>query len=186
MQHSGQSVLPNVRKLTAPGVPVLEICLQTGAPESLRSADADLPDVPQSTVLDEPQLTLDGDLREIATLADWLRRFSESNALDEDADFRLNLVLEELFTNSVRHGGCQGMGAAVCIRLRIEDREILAEYADRGQPFDPTDAPPPDLYAPLEQRSAGGLGVHFVRQTARRIEYHRVNGWNRITIRLAI
>jgi serine/threonine-protein kinase RsbW len=142
--------------------------------------------VPQSTLLDEAQLSLDGDLREIETLAVWLRRFSQSHELDEDADLRLNLVLEELFTNAVRHGGCQGMAAAASIRLRIEGRELLVEYADRGQPFDPADAPTPDLGAPLEQRSAGGLGVHFVKQMARRIEYHRVDGWNRITLRLAI
>lgn len=154
-------------------------------PEIARQAFA-IANVPQSTILDETQLSLDGDLREIKNLVAWLRRFSESHGLDEDADFRLNLVLEELFTNSVRHGGCLGMPAAVSIRLHILDREILAEYADRGQPFDPAGAPPPDLHAPLEQRSAGGLGVHFVKQMSRRIEYHRVNGWNRTNLRLAI
>ena len=140
----------------------------------------------QSGILDETYLTLDGDLREIEKLAASVGRFSQSHALGEDAGFRLNLVLEELFTNAVRHGGCKGMAAAVSIRLRLEGGEILAEYADRGQPFDPAGAPPPDLGAPLEERCAGGLGLHFVRQLVSHIEYYRGNGWNRITMGLAI
>ena len=91
------------------------------------------------------ELNLAGDLKQLEHLAVSIRRFCEEHALGEDVDFRLNLVLEELFTNSVRHGGCKGMALAASVQLRREDRDVLVEYADRGQPFDPEDAPPPDL-----------------------------------------
>jgi anti-sigma regulatory factor (Ser/Thr protein kinase) len=142
--------------------------------------------VPQSTILSAVELSLDGSLEEIERLAVWIRHFCEQNALREDVDFRLNLALEELFTNAVRHGGCKGMAGASTVRLQLEDGAVAVEYADRGQPFDPADAPPPDLTSPLEERRAGGLGLHFVRQMARQFEYHRVGDWNRITMRLGI
>ena len=38
----------------------------------------------------------------------------------------------------------------------------------------------------LEQRPLGGLGIHLMRQIMRDIEYHRVDGWNRIRMRRPI
>lgn len=142
--------------------------------------------MPQSTILSEAELSLNGDVEELGRLAVWIRQFCERHSLGEDVDFRLNLGLEELFTNAVRHGGCKGMADAVSIRLQRDGADVLVEYADRGRPFDPADAPPPDLQSPLEVRADGGLGLHFVRQIARQFEYHRVDECNRITMRLAI
>jgi len=142
--------------------------------------------VPQSTILDETRLSLDGELKELERLAVWIRGFRERHSLSEDVEFRLNLALEELFTNAVRHGGCKGIPDAVSMGLQMAGDDVAVEYADRGQPFDPADAPVPDLESPLEERRAGGLGLHFVRRIARHIEYHRVNGWNRITMRIAL
>jgi anti-sigma regulatory factor (Ser/Thr protein kinase) len=141
--------------------------------------------VAQFTILSDTELSLAGDLGELARLAVWIREFCEEHALGEDVDFRLNLALEELFTNAVRHGGCRGMADAARIRLQPDGAHILVEYSDRGRPFDPADAPPPDLSAALEERTSGGLGLHFVRQIARDFEYHRVGEKNQITMRLA-
>lgn len=132
------------------------------------------------------ELTLDGDLKELERLAVAIRDFCDRHSLPDDLDFRLNLALEELFTNAVRHGGCRGMTDAAVIRLEAAPPDVKVEYADRGEVFDPAAAPRPDLNAPLEERQAGGLGLHFVRQIAREFEYHREDGWNRITMRIAI
>jgi len=142
--------------------------------------------VAQSAILTEPALTLNGDVKELDKLAGWLRQFCRDAALGDDLEFRLNLALEELFTNAVRHGGCNGMADAASIRLQCEGPDVLVEYSDQGRPFDPADAPAPDLDSPLAERPAGGLGLHFVRQIARDFEYHRVGGRNRITMRLSI
>jgi anti-sigma regulatory factor (Ser/Thr protein kinase) len=96
----------------------------------------------------------------------------------------LNLALEELFTNAVRHGGCEGMEEAVEVRLRAALDGVRVEFRDRGRPFDPAMVPAPDLRAPLETRRAGGLGIHLVRAIMRDIRYQRAGEWNRITMRL--
>jgi serine/threonine-protein kinase RsbW len=142
--------------------------------------------MPQSAILTEPAITLDGNLKELGRLAAWLSRSCREAGLGDDLQFRLNLALEELFTNAVRHGGCDGMRDAAAIHLRREAGEVLVEYLDRGRPFDPAHAPAPDLESPLAERAAGGLGLHFVRQLAVHFEYHRVDERNRITLRLAI
>lgn len=111
-----------------------------------------------------------------------MARFCRENNLSEDVEFEMNLTMEELFANAVRHGSCRGVPGVVRIRLDRTSDGVRAEFADRGAPFDPTGAPAPDLEAPLDERPTGGLGLHLVRQTMRDLEYRRVDGWNVLTM----
>jgi anti-sigma regulatory factor (Ser/Thr protein kinase) len=66
----------------------------------------------------------------------------------------------------------------IVVRLRRRRREVVAEVEDDGRPFDPLQAPPPDLSAPLAERRVGGLGLHFVRNLMDQVSYARVGTRN--------
>jgi anti-sigma regulatory factor (Ser/Thr protein kinase) len=140
----------------------------------------------QSPDLTQVEFTLNGNLSELAHLASEVARFCAAAGLGEDPEFQLNVTLDELFTNAIRHGGCSGVAGAVAIRLESGESAVRVDYRDRGVPFDPLSVPPPDLAAPLEQRAKGGLGVHFVRQMMRHLQYDRCGEWNRLTMELPI
>lgn len=140
----------------------------------------------QSRDLTTVEITLDGSMSELTRLSREVASFCTAHALGDDPEFQLNLVLEELFTNSVQHGGCAGSSHCVAIRLQPVDGAVRVEFRDRGEPFNPLDAPPPDLAAPLVERAAGGLGVHFVRQMMKNLQYDRAGGWNRLSMELSI
>jgi len=112
--------------------------------------------------------------------------FGRQNGLPPDALFSLNLVLEELFTNALKHGGCVGLAAAARVSLDARGGEIAVEFADRGAAFDPASAPAPDFSSSLADRQPGGLGLHFVRQLAREVAYRRSGEWNRVALRLPL
>ena len=137
-------------------------------------------------ILTETEFVLHGSRSELERLAAETERFCREHSLADEVEFDLNLVLEELFTNSVRHGGCDGLENAVQVRLQLHNDGVHVEYADRGRPFDPLTAPAPNLDAPLEERSAGGLGVHLMRQIMSGLEYCRAGEWNRMTMRRSI
>jgi serine/threonine-protein kinase RsbW len=138
----------------------------------------------QSAVLKHVEFELDGKLSELGRLVEQVDQFCLAAGLEGDAAFELNLVLEELFTNTVRHGGCEGMKNAVEVRFRLlEGGGVAVEYSDRGTPFDPTSVAEPELAAPLAERQPGGLGIHLVRQTMRELQYVRAGEWNRLTMR---
>jgi serine/threonine-protein kinase RsbW len=128
-------------------------------------------------------LILDGKLSELPRLVAEASSFCAEHALGGDVEFQLNLVLEELFTNAIRHGGCEGLAEAVRVQFETLPDGVAIEFADRGLPFDPTEAPVPDVDGPLETRQIGGLGIHLVRQIVRELRYERVDGWNRLTMR---
>jgi len=88
---------------------------------------------------------------------------------DGDARFSMRLAVEEVFTNILQHGyGGSGPvevavdGGPRCVRVRLRDQ---------APPFDPADAPAPDLASPAEARDPGGLGWHLVRQLVDELEH---------------
>jgi anti-sigma regulatory factor (Ser/Thr protein kinase) len=127
--------------------------------------------------------SLNGSLNELERLAAEVSRFCLENGLDADADFQLNLVLEELFVNTVRHGGCEGVDDSTRVRLLAAADGVEVEFADRGRPFDPTAAEPANLDVPLEERRVGGLGIHLVRQIMSDLRYERCGEWNRMSMK---
>ena len=132
----------------------------------------------------EADFSLNGNLSELERLAAEVREFCAANSLDDEAEFELNLVLEELFVNSVRHGGCEGLPGAASVRLRCAADGVEVEFRDRGRAFDPTTAPDADTHSPLQERR-GGLGIHLVRGIMRDLHYERDGEWNQLRMRRA-
>ncbi|MBZ5575623.1 MAG: ATP-binding protein [Acidobacteriia bacterium] len=132
--------------------------------------------------MSEIDLTFDGDLQEVERLATEVEWYCQENGLDSEVEFDLNLALEELFVNALRHGGCQGIKDAVRVRLVRQKDGVRAEFSDCGPEFDPATAPQPDLEGPLAGRPIGGLGLHLVRHTMSGLEYRRADGRNYVTM----
>ena len=127
---------------------------------------------------------MSGNIHELERLAGEVARFCSEHSLPAELEFQLNLVLEELFVNAVRHGACEGMSDAALIRIRLEqDAVVHVIFSDHGGPFDLTQAPLADIHAPLSERHAGGLGIHLVRQIMRDVSYSREGEWNVLTMR---
>ena len=64
--------------------------------------------------------------------------------------------------------------------------EIVLEVRDDGKPFNPLDAPPPDLNKPPEERKEGGFGIFLARKFMDSVEYARDGGENVLTMRKLI
>jgi anti-sigma regulatory factor (Ser/Thr protein kinase) len=112
----------------------------------------------------------------ISQLTEDVAAFLHSAGVDARAVHHVSLVLEELLTNILYHGDASDQPAS--ITLTVEPDRIAGEIGDRGKPFDPRDAPPPELDAPLETRKVGGLGIHIVRHLTAALDYQRQDNQN--------
>ena len=122
----------------------------------------------------------------LTKLRDALQATAESDEWSPMLMFKVNMVLEELATNTFSHGNQDENGPPPQTRIRITSQgdAVHIEYSDQGRPFNPlTDGPPPlgDNPNP-EDYTNGGLGLHLVRSIAQRLTYSDNDGRNNLTI----
>ena len=118
-------------------------------------------------------------------LRTFLEDFCASAGVGRDACLRLNLVLEELFTNTVRHGHGGDSNSPVWVSLVRQGEQVRVTYEDTAPPFNPYARLPagsPDTS--LEMRKLGGLGVLLTREMAASRDYAYLFGRNRIRLSL--
>lgn len=121
----------------------------------------------------EGTIVLDSDLGEIARLEAFIDAFCERESLPEKTRYHLNVAIEELVVNAIRHGACDPREGAIRLTMWMEADEVRMTLCDTGRPFDPLAFPAPDLTASLLDRPVGGLGVHLVRCLIPGIRYER-------------
>lgn len=120
--------------------------------------------------------------RDLATVAAMTERFGAENKIGVAIVNDINVALDEVLTNIVSYAYSPGEQAEILVRLAIIGSEIVAEIEDGGRPFDPLQAPPPDLSKPLRDRKVGGLGIHFIRSLMDEVSYQRIDGRNRLRL----
>ena len=112
----------------------------------------------------------------------FVERFCAAAAVGRDAGLRLNLVLEELFTNSIRHGHQRDTDAGVWISLAREGGSLRIVYEDTAPPFNPYAWLASASRGEEPQRKPGGLGILLTRELAASREYAYVFGRNSIRL----
>ena len=128
-------------------------------------------------------LTLRNHASEVSHLVDRLEAFGAEAGLPPDVTFRLTLSLDEIVCNVIRHGFDDDAEHQILVTVDVSDGVVTATVVDDATAFDPREAPLPDLDAPLDQRQAGGLGMHLVRTTMDEVDYRREDGRNVLTVR---
>ncbi len=130
-------------------------------------------------------LTIPNRLDEIGPLARTAAAFLQSNQVDADATFTVDLALEEIVSNVIKYGYTDKDLHEICVRLDLNEDRVIMVVEDCGPPFNPLELPEPDLDKPVDERPIGGLGVYLVRKTVDRMEYERLDNRNILRITVA-
>jgi anti-sigma regulatory factor (Ser/Thr protein kinase) len=108
----------------------------------------------------------------------WLMSQSGDLGLAPDTEFAINLCLEELFLNAVRHGHAK----RATISISTDSVGVRVEFVDDGGPFDPVSAPAKRIKGPDDDIEIGGFGTGLVQKFSRRLSYRRSDGYNRLLL----
>lgn len=109
--------------------------------------------------------------------------FAATHRLPESVVRAVQVALDEVLSNTVRHGYGPDAGSGL-IEVRFDLREGAIELAmtDDAPPFNPVEVPAPDLTSPLETRPVGGLGVFLVKGLVDAMRYERKGGRNELRL----
>ncbi len=125
-------------------------------------------------------------LEDLRLARTFLEGFCAGAGVERQACLKLNLVVEELFLNTVKHGHRGGSDAPIWITLDGEDGIVRMTYEDRAPPFNPfATATREMLEALADTRREGGLGVLLAHGLTTDAEYAYLYGRNRIRLTLA-
>lgn len=127
-------------------------------------------------------MVLVNDLAELGAVAEAVETLADELDWNPAAAMHIDLVLEELLTNTINYGYPEGRAGQIDIWVDATPATIQLRIEDDAIPFDPFAAPPPDLSLSIEERPIGGLGIHFVRTYMNEWGYEYTDDRNRITL----
>lgn len=107
------------------------------------------------------------------------------NGVDDRARYAVELTLDELLDNVLRHGYEPGAAGSLTAELTLAPQLITVELSDDARPFDPTRHPEPPAPRSLAESSIGGRGLPLVRAATASMRYRRVDDRNHLTIEVA-
>ncbi len=119
--------------------------------------------------------------------AGFVEGFCRRHGIGAEDALRLTLVVEELFSNSLRHGYGKESAETIRIELSAGRDGVRLCYEDRAPRFDPLaqmSSPAAHLADPIETWPVGGLGMHLLGQLVSNARYAYEDGSNRLLLTL--
>ena len=111
-------------------------------------------------------------------LGEDVEQWGRENRLSPEAQYTLQLVIEELVTNIVKYGVHTEFDPFVEIEVHEENGEITLTVSDNTAAFNPLITADPDITQTAEERAIGGLGLFLIRKKVLSMDYEYKNGFN--------
>ena len=126
-------------------------------------------------------LSIAADLSEIDGVRQFLKDSLADIDISEEDGFKIELALVEMVVNVIRYAYPDG-GGVLAIEIRKDRNRVIIEIRDSGLPFDPCQAPKPDIDEVVAAGRKGGLGIFLTREIMDECLYRRDGGQNILTL----
>jgi len=130
----------------------------------------------------EYKFELKNDLSELKVLNQHLNNWAEDTNLTPNSILRINICLDELFTNIVSYGFEDDLEHKIKFTLNADKVLLTINIEDDGIPFNPLEKIDPDFPDNVESAIIGGLGIHIIKKLMDNVHYERKLG-NKLTMK---
>ena len=130
----------------------------------------------------EERLELSSRMADLALVPPWIERLASEYDLPGNIQFAMNLCLEEVLSNIIRHGYANQPGRPIFVSFRAAPGSSVLVIEDQAPLFDPLTAPERPVEETLDGTRLGGLGIRLVRSFAASLAYEPTGMGNRLRI----
>ena len=134
-------------------------------------------------VFQEYEFELGNSLSELKALHQHLKKWSATIGLLDISISRINICLDELFTNIVLYGFDDDGEHIVKFVLIGDSNFVVINIEDDAKPFNPLEKVDPDFPENVEEAKIGGLGILIIRKIMDNVTYERSQGKNKLTMK---
>jgi anti-sigma regulatory factor (Ser/Thr protein kinase) len=128
-------------------------------------------------------LTLRSEMEDLLLVPPWIEHLASEHAISDSLQFAMNLCLEEVLSNVIRHGYANKPGQPIFVRYKAgDDGSFLLIVDDQAPRFDPLAAEPSPVEETLEGIRIGGLGIRLLRSFAASLKYEPTPAGNRLSM----
>ena len=127
-------------------------------------------------------ISFTNDMRELTHVLQLVNVFLEPRELQSKLVYAVNLILEEILMNIIRHGYDDEDSHEIEVQIELEEDEVALTVIDDGREFNPLTIPGPDPSKSAMDRLEEGLGLQFVRHMRNAMEYRREGDKNMLRI----
>ena len=127
-------------------------------------------------------ISFTNDMRELTHVLQVVNVFLEPRELQSKLVYAVNLILEEILMNIIRHGYDDEDSHEIEVQIELEEDEVALTVIDDGKEFNPLTIPGPDRSKSAMDRLEEGLGLQFVRHMRNAMEYRREGDKNILSI----
>ena len=129
------------------------------------------------------QITRAAELESLAVFRSFIETACQKDPrIEAETIYDLKLAVDEACTNIITHGYTNMDPGSIILSLEILPDQAIIVITDFGHPFEPADAPMPDVEAGLEDRPMGGFGLYFIYQTMDEVGYQETEDGNHLTL----
>lgn len=129
------------------------------------------------------RLNLPSRISELAQVLPWIERLASRHAIAASTQFAINLCLEEVLSNIIRHGYSGEPDHPITVQFSSPREEYFVFVVEDEAPlFNPMDAPELPARNSLEEIPIGGQGIRLLRRFADALEYEAMPTGNRLSI----
>ncbi len=118
-------------------------------------------------------LVLKNNIVELERMAHEVSFWCQQNTFPYELEYELNLALDEVVSNVIRHGYLDQDEHEIFVKLAVDGDQLTVEVEDDAVHFDPLLRSDPDISTPIDERPEGGLGIFMVRQIMDSLDYWR-------------
>jgi serine/threonine-protein kinase RsbW len=129
------------------------------------------------------RLNLRSRMSELTQLHPWIELLAARHSIPASTKFAMNLCLEEVLSNIIRHGYSGTPDHSIAIQFANPRKDyFVIVVEDEAPPFNPADAPELPGLRSLEEIQLGGHGIRLLHSFADALEYQAAPTGNRLSI----
>ena len=138
----------------------------------------------QDSPIIEYHFTLGHHVKDIERIEHVIKELESLLDIDEKSLFQLNLVLEELISNTMFYGFSGMDEGSIDVDLSFDGSYINVRIHDNAKAFDPTEEANDTSGHSLDERAVGGLGIMLSQRISEEMEYKRHGGLNKLSFKI--